>query len=343
MNRLLVCIAFLVMAYPGLAQRSWQKESEELVFAAVPFKACHASSLVERAPGELMVAFFAGTHEGHKDVAIWSATKKGRHWTQPEPVADGIIHDSLRFPCWNPVLFKARERRLFLFYKVGPNPREWWGMVRTSDDNGKTWTRPRKLPDGILGPIKNKPVQLADGTILSPSSVETDQTWKAHIERSRDQGKTWEKIPIDTGSSFRVIQPSILQYGNKRLQVVCRSDQDRVVYAWSEDNGSTWSALAKLALPNPNSGTDAVTLNDGTQLLVYNPTVRGKDWFNNRGKLNVAISKDGITWKDVVILENGGEEEYSYPAVIQTRDGKVHITYTYNRKNIKHVVLAQSK
>ncbi|HET7896986.1 MAG TPA: sialidase family protein, partial [Flavisolibacter sp.] len=269
--------------------------------------------------------------------------KRGGQWTKPVVVATGIVNDTLRYPCWNPVLFQAKDSTLFLFYKVGPNPREWWGMVRTSKDEGKTWSKARKLPPGILGPIKNKPVQLADGTILSPSSVESETAWKVFMERSVDGGRSWSRVPVDTGSPYRVIQPSILQHTGKGLQIVCRSDQDRVVTAWSSNGGKSWTRFARLDLPNPNSGIDAVTLQNKRQMMVYNPTVRGKDWWNNRGKLAVAVSVDGIKWKDVAVLENGSSEEYSYPAIIQTKDGKVHITYTYDRKNIRHVVLEENK
>jgi predicted neuraminidase len=343
MKQIVATVFSLFMFSTGFSQTAFRKVSEEIIVNDAPFKACHASSIVETSPGEILVAFFAGSREGDKDVCIWLTAKQNNQWTKPYIIADGVINDTLRYPCWNPVLFKAKQDQLFLFYKVGPNPREWWGMVRTSKDNGKTWNQPERLPAGVLGPIKNKPVQLADGTILSPSSVETDNTWKVHIEKSSDLGKTWKIIPVDSNSKFKVIQPSILQYPNKRLQIVCRSDQDRVVYAWSQDNGNQWTALSRSELPNPNSGTDAVTLKNGIQLIVYNPTVKGKDWWNNRQKLNVAVSKDGLNWKDVCILENGTDEEFSYPAVIQAKDGKIHITYTYNRKNIKHVVLEAGK
>ena len=159
------------------------------------------------------------------------------------------------------------------------------------------------------------------------------------MEKSADDGKTWKLIPVDPDSKFDVIQPSVLFYGKNKLQILCRSKQGSVVQAWSADGGNTWGKLSKTSLLNPNSGTDAVTLKDGTQLIVYNPDVPGKDWFNGRGKLRVASSKDGKTWKDVVVLENGTKEEFSYPAIIQTRDGLVHITYTYDRKNVKHIVL----
>jgi alpha-L-fucosidase len=216
----------------------------------------------------------------------------------------------------------------------------WWGMVRTSDDDGKTWTSPERLPDGILGPIKNKPVQLTDGTIISPSSIETKESWRIHIERSEDSGKTWQLIPIDPESDFNVIQPAILIHPNKKLQILCRSKSNAIVQAFSKDNGNNWGTITKTELPNPNSGIDAVTLKNGWHLLVYNPTVQGNE---DRAKLNVAISDDGVKWTDAFILESEEEGEFSYPAVIRTNDGRVHITYTYNRVNIKHVVLQASQ
>jgi len=329
----------LILCFICHAQNSWKIARKELIFKDPPFAECHASTIVEVNPQTIMAAYFGGTREGHKDVGIWMSTQVNGKWNKPALIANGVINDSLRYPTWNPVLFKAKEGKLFLFYKVGPSPREWWGMVRTSANNGKTWTTAKRLPDGVLGPIKNKPVQLADGTILSPSSTETRESWKVHIERSTDLGETWQIIPVDPNTGFNVIQPSILFYSANKLQILCRSKDDKIIQAYTEDKGKTWSALSKTDLPNPNSGTDAVTLKNGWQLLVYNPTTKGNEWFNGRAKLNVAVSKDGKQWKNVAVLEDGTTEEYSYPAVIQTKDGKVHITYTYDRKNIKYVVM----
>lgn len=335
------CLA-LMLVKSGAAQTSWKKIKEELVFKTAPFKACHASTIVETQNGKLLLSWFAGSQEGKSDVSIWLCTLNEQTKANPRIVADGVVSDSVRFPCWNPVLFKEHTGKLFLFYKVGPNPRDWWGMVKTSDDNGLSWSEARRLPKGILGPIKNKPVQLQDGRILSPSSTEEDSgRWKVHLETSSNQGETWQAIQIDTTTAFDVIQPSILQYPNGRLQLLCRSKQGNVVQAWSHDNGKTWGSLSRTALLNPNSGTDATTLQNGKQLIVYNPDLPGKDWFNGRGKLRVACSPDGKTWEDISVLEDGNKEEYSYPAIIQTKDGLIHITYTYDRKNIKHVVLKE--
>ncbi|MGI4739112.1 MAG: sialidase family protein [Janthinobacterium lividum] len=325
---------------PALAQQTWKITKQELLFSAPPFRQCHASTLVEVTKGKFLVACFGGSQESKPDVAIWLTTIDKSGSSAPQRVADGVVNDTLRYPTWNPVLFKVRGGGLLLFYKVGPNPREWWGMVKTSADGGHTWSAAWRLPPGVLGPIKNKPVQLANGTILAPSSIEEESgRWKIHLEKSTDLGQTWQLVPVDNNSPLDVIQPSILTYPGHRLQLLSRSKQGRIVESWSADDGATWSKLAQTSLLNPNSGTDAVTLKNGTQLLVYNPALPGKDWFNGRSKLRVAQSTDGIAWHDVAVLEDGSTEEYSYPAIIQAQDGQVHITYTYNRQNIKHVVL----
>lgn len=332
-------IALLFMpAITNIGQVTLKMVSNELVFEPVPFVQCHASTIVEVAPGHFMVAAFGGTAEGNKDVCIWISEKENDKFGKPVKIADGVINDSSRYPCWNPVLFKTREGKLILFYKAGPSPGTWWGMRRTSPDDGKTWSSAERLPPGILGPIKNKPVELPDGTILSPSSAETGGNWKVHMEKTVDSGKRWEIIPVDPETKFNVIQPTILLHPNNKVQILCRSKNNAIVQAFSEDDGNNWGPLTKTGLPNPNSGIDAVALKDGLFLLVYNPAVQGLE---DRAKLNVAISKDGLKWNDAFILENEDKGEFSYPAVIQAADGSIHITYTYNRLNIKHVVLEE--
>lgn len=308
----------------------------EYIFDQAPFEACHASTLVELKDGEIMAAWFGGKHEGNKDVSIWTAISKRGKWSAPSQVADGIVNDTLRYPCWNPVLFKAKDGILYLHYKIGPNPREWWAVYKISKNNGKTWSAAQKLPQDFLGPIKNKPIQIANGNILYPSSTESldEKVWKVHLEQTDSKGHNWKKIAINC-DTFGVIQPSILTYPDGKLQILCRSRQNVIVESWSKDKGKSWSKLKATSLPNPNSGSDAVTLQDGRQLLIYNPLSAGKNWWEGRSVLKLAISTDGKSWKDIYTFENHESGEYSYPAIIQGSDGVVYLSYTALRRKIK--------
>ena len=303
----------------------------EFIYETAPYPSCHASTIVE-SQGRLLAAWFGGTDERDPDVGIWLSHFEDGKWAPGVEVANGVQSPELRYPCWNPVLFQPREGPLLLFYKVGPNPVDWWGMLMRSDDGGTTWSKPDRLPDGILGPIKNKPVQLENGDILCPTSTERGR-WRVYFERISNQGRTWQAgAPIHDGITISAIQPSILVHPDGVLQAVGRTRQGHIFSTESIDQGRTWDPMILLDLPNPNSGTDAVTLHDGRSLLVYNHSK------TERTPLNVAVSLNGRRWQPVLTLENT-PGEFSYPAIIQTRDGLVHITYTWNRKRIRHVVL----
>lgn len=340
-------MAAVLTAAPSRAEDS-AVISSGFTFERAPYPECHASTLVEVTPGHLVGAWFGGTKERAPDVGIWVAHYEKGVWGEAVEVVSSRQPDGSRIPSWNPVLFHPPGGPLHLFYKVGPSPSTWWGLVKTSSDGGRSWSSARRLPEGILGPIKNKPVILADGTWLSPSSTEGNPDgWRVHFEWSQDQGQTWHKTAsVNKGPGLDAIQPSVLQFADGRLEALCRTKQGTVAMTWSKDQGRTWSGLAATELPNPNAGTDAVTLADGRQLLVYNPTGHrpeepGK---GNRWPLALALSRDGVVWTRVLTLETEPRVSgYAYPAVIQTSDGRVHITYTFGRRQIKHVVLDPAK
>ena len=310
----------------------------EFIFDTASFAQCHASTIVETPVG-LAAAWFGGTAEKNPDVEIWFSRRINNKWTSPVSVANGIQNDGNRFPCWNPVLYQVQDGQLLLFYKVGPSPDRWWGEMKRSVDGGISWSPLERLPDDILGPVKDKPVLLPNGILVCGSSTE-NEGWKIHFERTGDWGKTWTRTgSINTGNKIQVIQPTILIYPDNRLQALCRSRGGFIMTTWSADMGKNWSEIIPTELPNPNSGIDAVTLKSGYQLLAYNHvSIKKGSWGGPRTPLNVAISKDGIHWSSVVELESQ-EGEYSYPAIIQTSDGLVHITYTWKREKIKHVIL----
>ncbi|MFB3816715.1 MAG: exo-alpha-sialidase [Candidatus Methylomirabilales bacterium] len=320
---------------------------------------CHAATVVEAAPGRLLAAWFAGTHEGHPDVAIWMSAREGGAWEKPIRIADdpSVSH-------FNPVLFRDARGTVWLFYKVGPSVPAWTGVYLRSADAGRTWTAPLALPAGLTGPAKNKPITLSNGDILCGASAETWRSWACWLEISTDGGARWSRHgPItapgaggydaaggqlvsavwdDASATLLVpqnfpgvIQPAIWEYAPGRLKLLMRATRQvgYVCSATSEDYGRTWSPAAATAVPNPNSGLDAVRLRDGRIVLVCNPAAEG------RTPLSVLVSEDnGETWGRRVDLETG-EGEYSYPSVIQARDGRVHIVATWRRERICHYTL----
>jgi len=344
MIRLSAAVLLFALAAPAAV-----KFQSEFVFESAPFPSCHASTLVELDHGALLAAWFGGAREGAPDVAIWGAKKLGDHWSKPFELAR-----EPHIAAYNPVLFFSKDQVLWLYYKFGPNPSEWTGARRFSRDQGETWSPAEHLPAGLYGPIKDKPLVLADGTIVSGVSVESYDSWACWVERSTDHGRTWTKhgpiVPAaaallnpaavhEAGAEDRtlgIIQPTIVALRDGRLRMFVRSTRaiGRICFADSHDRGVTWTDARPTALPNPNSGIDAVRLRDGRILMVYNHSTR------ERTPLNIAVSSDdGATWQPFAVLEQAAGE-YSYPAVIQSANGDVHVVYTWNRRRIKHVWIA---
>jgi predicted neuraminidase len=333
-------VVILVALIGAQARSSAPVARSEFIFEHAPFPSAHASTIVESRDG-LVAAWFGGTAERNPDVGIWVSRRDAAGWSAPIEVANGVQPDGTRQPCWNPVLFQPSNGPLVLFYKVGPSPSRWWGLARTSGDAGRTWSAPIVLPAGMLGPIRAKPVEMRPGVMLAGSSTE-DDGWVVHMERfsgswtaaSIASSASWQASgPLNSKDTFGAIQPTILAHGPSLLQILCRSRQRVITAAWSRDGGSTWGPMTATTLPNPSAGIDAVHLADGRFLLAYNPSP------TSRQQLDVAISSDGQAWHTALVLEEEGSGEHSYPAMIQTRDGAVHLTYTWRRDRIKHVVL----
>jgi len=341
-RRLAALILLLMTALaPGASSRAAEQPAgpailkSEFIDDHPAFPTSHASTIVET-PDGLLAAWFGGTRERATDVSIWLARNDGSGWSAPEEVANGwVVKEGRRYPCWNPVLYRRANGDLLLFYKVGPSPETWWGMLRLSTDNGRTWSAIRRLPGGYVGPVRNKPIELPGSILLCPSSSE-NKGWRVHMERSHNPFgiDAWERTPaLNAAESYAAIQPTILPHSEQVLQILCRTKQGWITECWSTNTGITWSAMRRTSLPNPNSAIDGVRLRDGRFLLVYN---HSRD---SRSALHVGISDDGARWQAGAVLESEPGAEFSYPAVIQTADGLVHITYTWKRQKIRHVVL----
>lgn len=331
--RVSILLCFSVVTFLKVAGAQPGLIRSDIVADPLPLPFNHASTLIETREG-LLVAWAAGLQERATDVSIWVSRYEHNQWSRPVEVADGVQPRAFRrYPCWNPVLFQPKDGPLTLYYKIGGSPESWWGMMMTSTNNGRSWSKPQPMPRGAIGPVRNKPVQLSNGTILAGASTES-AGWRVHMERQVTPREGWQVLPPISGAlEFGAIQPTVLPYRNGRIQILCRTKYGRVVESWSENNGSSWSKLKLTPLPNPNSSVDGVMLIEGSALIVYNHSATDKN------SLHVAMSQDGSRWQAAMVIANEPGQELSYPAVIQTSDGLVHVTYTWNRRQIRHVVI----
>lgn len=299
-----------------------------------PFPQCHASTIVEAEDGALLCAWFGGKEEKAEDVGIWLSRFVDGAWTAPEEIAK--VNET---PHWNPVLFRDPARGTYLFFKFGREIPLWETAWMETTDSGKTWSDPVELvpfDQGGRGPVKNKAIVLSDGAWLAGASTEYER-WDAFADRSDDGGKTWvrsENFEIDheSFSGDGAIQPTIWESEPGKVHALLRTTAGKVGRADSTDGGRTWTAMQLMDLPNNNSGIDVVKVEDGSLYLVYNPV--GVNW-GGRSPLTLAKSTDnGLSWTNLVHLENEMGSEFSYPAIVSTSDG-IAISYTWKRQRIR--------
>lgn len=332
---------------------------KELIIKKLPTAFCHASTVAALPDGELLCCWFGGTHEGEADVAIYASRRTKAGWSKPIKLADGAAAN------WNPVLFATQKNKLLLFYKQGNKIADWQTMLKVSADNGRSWSEPCELVAGDMsggrGPVRNKPVRLADGRILAGASTEHG-IWQAFADISDDDGKTWKKssivvinnltyhagektaesnIAVSQQSFYGrgVIQPSLWQSADGAVHMLLRSSEGYIYRSDSQDRGATWCPAYALTLPNNNSGLDLVRTDSGKLFLVCNPVAA--NW-GQRSPLSLFKSQDdGASWQKVLDLETE-QAEFSYPAIISVGE-KLIITYTYKRENIACVTLDADK
>lgn len=310
-----------------------QLTAHEHIFAEDrPFPACHAASLVERADGGFLVVWFGGSRESADDVAIWAATGRAGGWSAPRLVAK--VEESAH---WNPVLFRAGDGRVHLWLKVGPRIPTWRTYTAVSEDEGETWSEPAPLVPGDAGgrgPVKNKPIALADGAWLAGASLENATHWDAFVDRSEDGGQSWQPtplIPLDrvACAGKGVIQPALWESAPGQVHMLLRSTGGRICRSDSSDGGRTWRTITPTALPNNNSGLDVARLADGRLALICNPVAD-----RARTPLSLLLSEDnGASWPQRMDIETE-PGEYSYPAIIPTGDGGLALAYTWRRQRI---------
>jgi len=327
---------------PPLPRTSpWEKVefSSQMVFDNAPgASAFHCSTLTEAANGDLLCLWYGGTYESADDETLFlSRLKPGEvKWTPPKR----IISDPQQ-PPGNAILFLDGERRLWMVWARLEASRpirrgSGWDrcrlMYRISNDHGETWSEDHSmLQDGIWGVPRNNPLVLTSGRILLPVEAVIGEKEGSVFLGTSDNGKSWEMSPLVLGGS----QPTLAQRADGSVLALMRQ-YPKITQVESRDEGRTWSAAVPTTVNNPDSGISMTRLKNGHLLLVYN------DSPEDRSPLNIVRSiDDGKTWEKPLDLEtNPGE--YSYPCIVQTADGMIHISYTFRRYGIKHVRMNES-
>ena len=322
-------------------------------FIAPPVKGhVHASTLLPLADGGYLAAWFEGTREGAGDVAIKGCRRKDGRWGHVRMFAK--VNDDA--PHWNPVLWRADDGRIVLFFKVGRNCSDWRTYVRESRDEGENWTPPCELIAGEVrggrGPVRNKCLRLASGRWLAPASREIKR-WRAFVDISDDDGRTWRAspefpVPADAPEKFGVIQPTLWNDASG-VHALLRAKDGWIWQTDSADGGETWRELYRSPLENINSGIDCVRASDGKLYLVLNGADPGgkKGTWGARSHLEIRSSSDGgKTWQTYHVLADdaprqpdGRGTEFSYPAILESRPGVLAMTFTWNRRQIRFVEL----
>ncbi len=339
----------LLPALSRAADAGWRTVTREFIEPAPAVAEVHASTLAEAADGTVVAAWFGGTKEGNPDVSIYVSRLEDGRWTAARKVAAGAGEDGGEVAACDPVLHRGRDGELFLFFSVGPSPPGRWAEMMVSRDNGVSWGGRRRLPGEMKGPSRNRPLHAAGGGMIIPSDREGKggirEIW---METGDERFRSWSSTRVADPGNLQASQPALVPYRHGGILALCRTAAGQIARTTSEDSGVSWGPLEPTGMPMIDSALDAIALREGGYLLAYNPGKAPEnpgdtDPREPRCPLVVSFSADAGVWETIATLESRPTRwGYAYPSLLQTIDGRVHVTYTWNRGRIRHVVLERA-
>ena len=323
---------------------------EEAFISGTVTREVHSATAVELSNGDIRVFWYGGKREGSKDTSIYSRVlgKSDNSWSDIDEIMtrQTVTRDTRRYirKLGNPVA-AVKGDALWLFF-VSVSVGGWAGSsinLAVSDDNGTTWGPVKRLISSpfmnISTLVKNAPLMTENDDVILPVYHEFIGKF-AELLRLDSTGNVIGKYRIS--HSREAIQPTLLPVDTTHAIAFMRNTSakrpGKLWFSRSQDNLASWTRLEALTLPNPDAAVTAVQLNTAEELILV---------FNNhpseRDDISMAYRADSAAaWQLIHQFENktGTKKEhnpYSYPYLLQTRDGNFHLFYTWKRKHIKHV------
>lgn len=326
---------------------------EEIIDPKEQCSMVHEASMTELPDGTLMAVWYGGSGELEPDVKIYASfQKKGTHaWSSPQAImtrekAAADLNCFIK-GIGNALIFSEEDGTLRLLY-VTVSFGKWSGStlnLTTSKDGGRTWEKSRRLH---LSPffnlselVRNAPTLLQGRGWVIPIYQEflgkfPELLWLWPDPQGNLQAT---KSRIAGGCSF--FQPTMVAVDTKHALLWCRDYQasGKITMAQSEDAGLSWNHPLPMDLPNHDTGVAALRLQNGWLLLAFNDSETSR-----RNILRFALSRDGgVTWKRLFTIAEASQGEFSYPFFFQSRDGTIHLLYTWNRHQIHDTVFNLAK
>ena len=341
--------AFLIPAYRASSQDS-EPVLETAFISGDLTREVHSATAIELNNGDVRVFWYGGKREGSKDTSIYSRVLNSadNSWSDIDEIMarQTVARDTHRYirKLGNPVALVNGDE-LWLFF-VSVSVGGWAGSstnLSVSKDNGATWGPVKRLISSpfmnISTLVKNAPLLTKNGDVILPAYHEFLGKF-AELLQLDSTGNVLRKYRISHGR--QAIQPDLLPVDTTHAIAFMRntsaSQPGKLWFSRSQQQLADWTPLEALALPNPDAAVSAVQLNTQEELLLV---------FNNhpseRDDISMAYrSGNDTAWQLVHQFEKktGTKKEhnpYSYPFLLQTREGNFHLFYTWKRKHIKHV------
>lgn len=291
---------------------------------------------VRLSDGRIMLIYthFTGGRSDHATayLAARFSSDGGRNWTDEDVK---VVSNHADMNIMSVSLLRLRDGRIALFYLVKNSLHDCRPVMRTSSDEGETWSEPAGIiPGQDVGYYvmnNDRVVQLESGRLVAPVARHHGPSWEKWTAYGRvscylsdDGGRSWRRSKTvltgkkEEGTRVMLQEPGVVELDDGTLMMFSRTNAGRQYVSYSEDGGETWSAVRASDIVSPRSPASIERIpSTGDLLMVWNnhesvpASLKGK-----RTPLTVAISRDeGKSWGNARTLYDDPKGWYCYTAI----------------------------